>query len=94
MCREKSQGRLGTLDLPRTNVRDGVPYPIRLDIPGVRVVSLIAGGTYVVSLMIHVGRERLATLHKGVGSSCTGPLGLGARDCTWVIWWFLRLLNM
>ncbi|RPD64104.1 RCC1/BLIP-II [Lentinus tigrinus ALCF2SS1-7] len=41
---EKSQGRLGTFDFPKTNVRDGVPYPIRLDIPGVRVVSLVAGG--------------------------------------------------
>ena len=69
--REKSQGRLGTLDFPRTNVRDGVPYPIRLDIPGVRVVSLAAGGMYVVSSMVHLRRERLAVSHNVVGSNCT-----------------------
>ena len=42
--REKSVGRLGLADTPKTSVRDGVPYPIRLDIPGVRIVSLVAGG--------------------------------------------------
>ncbi|KAI0730903.1 RCC1/BLIP-II [Earliella scabrosa] len=41
---EKSVGRLGLADTPKTSVRDGVPYPIRLDIPGVRIVSLVAGG--------------------------------------------------
>ncbi|EIW58164.1 RCC1/BLIP-II [Trametes versicolor FP-101664 SS1] len=41
---EKSQSRLGLIDTPKTAVRDGVPYPVRLDIPGVRIVSLVAGG--------------------------------------------------
>ncbi|KAI0358132.1 RCC1/BLIP-II [Trametes cingulata] len=41
---EKSQSRLGLTDPPKTAVRDGVPYPVRLDIPGVRIVSLVAGG--------------------------------------------------
>ncbi|KAI8985750.1 RCC1/BLIP-II [Trametes punicea] len=41
---EKSQSRLGLSDPPKTSVRDGVPYPVRLDIPGVRIVSLVAGG--------------------------------------------------
>ncbi|KAI1796783.1 RCC1/BLIP-II [Ganoderma leucocontextum] len=41
---EKSQGRLGLANPPRSNVRDGVPYPVRLQIPGVRIVSLVAGG--------------------------------------------------
>ncbi|CDO70141.1 hypothetical protein BN946_scf184783.g25 [Trametes cinnabarina] len=41
---EKSQGRLGLSDPPKSSVRDGVPYPVRLNIPGVRIVSLVAGG--------------------------------------------------
>ncbi|KAI0676091.1 RCC1/BLIP-II [Trametes maxima] len=41
---EKSQSRLGLTDPPKTSVRDGVPYPVRLNIPGVRIVSLVAGG--------------------------------------------------
>ncbi|KAI0832117.1 RCC1/BLIP-II [Trametes gibbosa] len=41
---EKSQSRLGLSNTPKTSVRDGVPYPTRLDIPGVRIVSLVAGG--------------------------------------------------
>ncbi|KAI0640774.1 RCC1/BLIP-II [Trametes meyenii] len=41
---EKSQSRLGLTDPPKTSVRDGVPYPVRLDIPGARIVSLVAGG--------------------------------------------------
>ena len=44
---EKSKSRLGTTQIPKTSVRDGVPYPIRLDIPGVRIVSLVPGGMYV-----------------------------------------------
>ena len=71
VCREKSQGRLGTLKLPETHVYNGVPYPMRLDIPGVRVVSLAAGGMYVVSSMVHLRRERLAVSHNVVGSNCT-----------------------
>ena len=46
--REKSQGRLGLANPPRSNVRDGVPFPARLRIPGVRIVSLAAAGMYVV----------------------------------------------
>ena len=45
--REKSQGRLGLASAPRSNVRDGVPYPVRLQIPGIRIVSLVDGGMYV-----------------------------------------------
>ncbi|KAI9060932.1 RCC1/BLIP-II [Trametes sanguinea] len=41
---EKSQGRLGLSDPPKSSIRDGVPYPVRLNIPGVRIVSLVAGG--------------------------------------------------
>ncbi|KAG6821200.1 hypothetical protein H0H93_004020 [Arthromyces matolae] len=42
---EKAQGRLGLSNFPRTGMRDGgVPFPIQLHIPGVRVVSLVAGG--------------------------------------------------
>ena len=83
MCREKSQDRLGTLKLPETHVYNGVPYPMRLDIPGVRVVSLAAGGMYVVSSLIHLRHERLAALHEDVGSRCAAPLCRRARDCTY-----------
>ncbi|KAI0630525.1 RCC1/BLIP-II [Trametes polyzona] len=41
---EKSAGRLGLAEVPKTSIRDGVPYPVQLDIPGVRIVSLVAGG--------------------------------------------------
>ncbi|KAH9884808.1 RCC1/BLIP-II [Cubamyces lactineus] len=41
---EKSHNRLGLANPPKTSVRDGVPYPVRLDIPGVHLVSLVAGG--------------------------------------------------
>ncbi|TBU47471.1 RCC1/BLIP-II [Dichomitus squalens] len=41
---EKSAGRLGIEDPPRSGVRDGVPYPVRLNIPGAKIVSLVAGG--------------------------------------------------
>lgn len=40
---EKSNGRLGRGSLPKTVVY-GVPYPIEVKLPGVRVVSLVAGG--------------------------------------------------
>lgn len=33
--------------LPQTIVADGVPFPLLLRIPGVRVVNLVAGGMYV-----------------------------------------------
>ncbi|KAI0923709.1 hypothetical protein AcV5_009183 [Taiwanofungus camphoratus] len=43
---EKSHGRLGLSenDTPRTVLRDGVPYPVQLRIPGVHIVNLAAGG--------------------------------------------------
>ncbi|PIL24865.1 hypothetical protein GSI_12752 [Ganoderma sinense ZZ0214-1] len=41
---EKSHSRLGLAHPPHTNIRDGVPYPVRLHIPGVRIVSLAAAG--------------------------------------------------
>jgi len=43
---EKSNGRLGHPD-PPNSTRQGVPFPIELPLPGVRVVSLVAGGMYV-----------------------------------------------
>lgn len=45
---EKTNGRLGRsdYDLPKSII-SGVPYPIEVPLPGIRVVSLIAGGTYV-----------------------------------------------
>ena len=44
--RQATNRRLGMPmnQLPKTVVPDGVPFPIRLNIPGVRVVNLIAGG--------------------------------------------------
>ena len=44
LCSERSKGRIGLLNPPQTNVRDGVPFPARLNIPGVHIVSLAAGG--------------------------------------------------
>ncbi|OBZ73495.1 hypothetical protein A0H81_06153 [Grifola frondosa] len=41
---ERSHGRLGLDNPPRTVVRDGVPYPVQLNIPGVRIVNIVAGG--------------------------------------------------
>lgn len=49
---EKSQSRLGLVDTPKTAVRDGVPYPVRLDIPGVRIVSLVAGGMCELNILL------------------------------------------
>src|ERR1700722_478961 len=40
---EKSKGRLGNKKLPKSIVPD-VPSPMELHIPGVRIVSLVAGG--------------------------------------------------
>ena len=42
---ERSHGRLGMTKLPRSIVPD-MPFPAELRIPGVRIVSLIAGGMY------------------------------------------------
>ncbi|EMD39127.1 hypothetical protein CERSUDRAFT_112811 [Gelatoporia subvermispora B] len=43
---ESTHGRLGMAegDLPRSNVPMGVPFPVQLRIPGVRIVSLVASG--------------------------------------------------
>ncbi|KAF5378889.1 hypothetical protein D9615_006986 [Tricholomella constricta] len=40
---EKSHGRLGLSKYPKSIMR-AVPFPVQLHIPGVRIVSLIAGG--------------------------------------------------
>ena len=42
---ENSHGRLGLTGTPESTLgRQDVPFPVRLRIPGVRIVSLIAGG--------------------------------------------------
>ncbi|KAF9819314.1 hypothetical protein IEO21_02202 [Rhodonia placenta] len=43
---ERSNGRLGLGDgdIPHTAMREGAPFPVRLRIPGVRIVHLEAGG--------------------------------------------------
>lgn len=44
---ERSHGRLGVTERQLSHIRalqDSVPCPVRLRIPGVRIVSLIAGG--------------------------------------------------
>ncbi|KAI0792170.1 RCC1/BLIP-II [Abortiporus biennis] len=42
---EAANGRLGMPQLPRSSLHQaGVPFPVHLRIPGVRIVSLIAGG--------------------------------------------------
>ncbi|KAI0078721.1 RCC1/BLIP-II [Panus rudis PR-1116 ss-1] len=41
---DASQSRLGISNLPARAYRDGVPTPTQLSIPGVRVVSIVAGG--------------------------------------------------
>ena len=33
-------------------MRDGVPYPVRLNIPGAKIVSLAAGGMYASFLLM------------------------------------------
>ena len=45
----RGNGRLGLLPrlLPQTQVQGGVPFPVHLRIPNVRIVDLIAGGMYV-----------------------------------------------
>ncbi|KAF9525324.1 regulator of chromosome condensation 1/beta-lactamase-inhibitor protein II [Crepidotus variabilis] len=40
---DKGNGRLGVDRMPKT-VINGAPYPIQVKIPGVRIVSLVAGG--------------------------------------------------
>ena len=39
--RERNNGRLGLAKLPEG---PGVPYPVEVNIPGSRIVSLVAGG--------------------------------------------------
>ncbi|KZP09892.1 RCC1/BLIP-II protein [Athelia psychrophila] len=41
---QKANGRLGLTSFPDTTLSD-VPYPVRIQIPGARIVSLVAGGT-------------------------------------------------
>ncbi|KDQ61371.1 hypothetical protein JAAARDRAFT_30797 [Jaapia argillacea MUCL 33604] len=41
---EKANGRLGLSNFPRDTFGEGVPFPTELHIPGVRIVSLAAGG--------------------------------------------------
>lgn len=48
---EKTNGRLGLNKIPKTNVGD-VPFPVQLRIPNVHVVSLVAGGMCVASLLL------------------------------------------
>lgn len=43
---ENTHGRLGFTKPPQTTLND-VPFPIQLRIPGVRIISLIAGGMFV-----------------------------------------------
>ncbi|KAF8906226.1 hypothetical protein CPB84DRAFT_426868 [Gymnopilus junonius] len=40
---EKTNGRLGLSNVPKSAI-PGVPYPMQVSLPGVRVVSLVAGG--------------------------------------------------
>ena len=44
--REKTSGRLGLEKIPQSSAA-GVPYPVQLRMPGVRIVNLVAGGMYV-----------------------------------------------
>ncbi|KNZ74628.1 SCF-associated factor 1 [Termitomyces sp. J132] len=41
---ERSNGRLGLSEFPTTSMRAQVPFPVQLRIPGIRIVSLVAGG--------------------------------------------------
>ena len=43
---QNDHGRLGLTKPPKTTLRD-VPFPSRLRIPDVRIVSLVAGGMFV-----------------------------------------------
>ncbi|KAG6810891.1 hypothetical protein H0H92_009921 [Tricholoma furcatifolium] len=44
VCREKADGRLGLSRFPKTASGRDVPFPMQLRIPGIRIVSLVAGG--------------------------------------------------
>ena len=46
LCREKSNGRLGLSQIPKSIIQ-GVPYPVQVRLPGVRVVNIVAGGMWV-----------------------------------------------
>jgi len=47
-CREASRGRLGLVNLPKKAVGDAPwPLPLRIGVPGVRIVNLSAAGMYV-----------------------------------------------
>jgi SCF-associated factor 1 len=43
LCSQRANGRLGLKEFPH-NLRQGIPYPIEVKIPGSRIVSLVAGG--------------------------------------------------
>jgi len=55
---EKANGRLGLSHIPRSVVQ-GAPYPMQVRLPGVRVISLIAGGMSVFNLIALVRSLRL-----------------------------------
>jgi SCF-associated factor 1 len=40
---ETNDGRLGLVKFPKSHIH-GVPFPTQLRIPGVRIVSMVAGG--------------------------------------------------
>lgn len=74
--RETSRGRLGVARLPETSVPSGVPYPIRLKIPGIRIVSLVAGGMYGIFIDLHWYLTKIipghSTLLMSMGRSTSG----------------------
>jgi SCF-associated factor 1 len=43
LCSARANGRLGLKEFP-SNLRQGIPYPTEVKIPGSRIVSLVAGG--------------------------------------------------
>lgn len=47
--REKTKGRLGLETTPHSSAA-GVPYPVQLRMPGIRIVNLVAGGMYVLQV--------------------------------------------
>jgi hypothetical protein len=47
---QNDHGRLGLSNPPKATLLD-VPFPSRLRIPGVRIVSLVAGGMFVPSCL-------------------------------------------
>ena len=60
---EKANGRLANSDFPRSRAL-GVPFPTQVRLPGVRIVSLVAGGMYV-NLYLSSPRTFIGRLIKG-----------------------------